>query len=128
VGVVETPGGILPLNYWPVIIFLLVAIAFGIFTISFGILLRPSRPDPSKLSPYECGCPPVGDAREQFSVRFYIVAMLFVLFDLEAVFMYPWAITFDRLGLLGLVEMFIFIFILLVGYLYAWKKGALEWD
>jgi NADH-quinone oxidoreductase subunit A len=128
VGVVETPGGILPLNYWPVIIFLLVAIALGISMVSLGYLLRPSRPDPSKMSPYECGCPPVGDAREQFSVRFYIVAMLFVLFDLEAVFMYPWAITFDRLGLLGFAEMLIFIFILLVGYLYAWKKGALEWD
>jgi NADH-quinone oxidoreductase subunit A len=126
--VVDTPGALLPRNYWPVIIFLLVAVAFGVFTISIGYLIRPSRPDPSKLSPYECGCPPVGDAREQFSVRFYIVAMLFVLFDLEAVFMYPWAITFDHLGILGFVEMLIFIFILLVGYLYAWKKGALEWD
>ncbi|MGA2192169.1 MAG: NADH-quinone oxidoreductase subunit A [Nitrospirota bacterium] len=96
--------------------------------ISVGYLLRPSRPDPSKLSPYECGCLPVGDAREQFSVRFYIIAMLFVLFDLETVFMYPWAISFNRLGLYGLVEMFIFILILLVGYFYAWKKGALEWD
>lgn len=124
----ETTGNLLPLNYWPIIIYFAVAIAFGVFTISVGYLLRPSRPDPSKLSPYECGCPPVGDAREKFSVRFYIIAMLFVLFDLEAVFMYPWAITFDSLGMLGFVEMLLFIFILLVGYLYAWKKGALEWD
>ena len=124
----EMPGTMLPLNYWPVIIYLVVAIAFGVVTISLGYLLRPSRPDPSKLSPYECGCPPVGDAREQFSVRFYIIAMLFVLFDLEAVFMYPWAITFDSLGMLGFVEMLVFIVILLVGYFYAWKKGALEWD
>lgn len=122
------PGTFLPLNYWPVIIYLIIAIAFGILMISVGYLLRPSRPDPSKLSPYECGCLPVGDAREQFSVRFYIIAMLFVLFDLETVFMYPWAISFNRLGLYGLVEMFIFILILLVGYFYAWKKGALEWD
>jgi len=126
--VVDLPGTLLPLNYWPVILYLLVAIAFGVVTISVGYLFRPSKPDPSKLSPYECGCPPVGDAREKFSVRFYIIAMLFVLFDLEAVFMYPWAISFDRLGVVGIVEMAIFIVILLVGYLYAWKKGALEWD
>ena len=125
---VVTPGSLLPLNYWPVIIYLIVAIAFGVVTISVGYLFRPSRPDPSKLSPYECGCPPVGDARDKFSVKFYIIAMLFVLFDLEAVFMYPWAITFNSLGIVGFAEMLIFIFILLVGYLYAWKKGALEWD
>jgi len=126
--VVDLPGTLLPLNYWPVIIYLVVAIAFGVVTISVGYLFRPSHPDPSKLSPYECGCPPVGDAREKFSVRFYIIAMLFVLFDLEAVFMYPWAISFDRLGIVGIVEMALFILILLVGYIYAWKKGALEWD
>lgn len=125
---VDVPGTLLPLNYWPVIIYLVVAIAFGVVTISVGYLFRPSKPDPSKLSPYECGCPPVGDAREKFSVRFYIIAMLFVLFDLEAVFMYPWAISFDRLGVVGIVEMALFILILLVGYIYAWKKGALEWD
>ena len=125
---VDLPGTLLPLNYWPVIIYLVVAIAFGVVTISVGYLFRPSKPDPSKLSPYECGCPPVGDAREKFSVRFYIIAMLFVLFDLEAVFMYPWAISFDRLGIVGIVEMVLFILILLVGYIYAWKKGALEWD
>ena len=124
----ETPGSLLPLNYWPVIIYLVVAIAFGVVTISVGYLFRPSKPDASKLSPYECGCPPVGDAREKFSVRFYIIAMLFVLFDLEAVFMYPWAISFDKLGMVGIVEMALFILILLVGYIYAWKKGALEWD
>jgi len=124
----DIPGSIIPLDYWPVVIYGLIAIAFGIFTITLGMILRPSKPDPSKLSPYECGCPPVGDARERFSVHFYIIAMLFVLFDLEAVFMYPWAINYDWLGIFGLAEMFIFILILLVGYFYAWKKGALEWD
>lgn len=122
------PGSLLPITYWPVIIYTFIGIAFGVVTLAAGLILRPSHPDPSKLSPYECGCPPVGDAREQFSVRFYIIAMLFVLFDLEAVFMYPWAIQFDKLGMLGLVEMVMFIVILLVGYVYAWKKGALEWD
>jgi len=124
----DTPGGLIPMNYWPVAIYGLIAIVFGIFTVSFGYLLRPNRPDPSKLSPYECGCPPVGDARERFSVHFYIIAMIFVLFDLEAVFMYPWAINYIKLGLFGFVEMLVFIFILLVGYFYVWKKGALEWD
>lgn len=124
----ETAGSVLPLNYWPVLIYLVVAIAFGVVTISLGYLLRPNRPDPSKLSPYECGCPPVGDAHEKFSVKFYIIAMLFVLFDLEAVFMYPWAISYNKLGWFGFAEMLVFILILLVGYYYAWKKGALEWD
>ena len=124
----DTPGSILPLDYWPVVVYAIIAIGFAVFTISIGYLLRPSHPDASKLSPYECGCPPVGDARERFSLRFYLIAMLFVLFDLEAVFMYPWAINFDRLGIFGFVEMLIFIAILLVGYVYAWKKGALEWD
>jgi len=126
--VAEAPGGIIPLNYWPVVIYGLIVVGFGVVTMAIGFFLRPRKPDASKLSPYECGCPPVGDAREKFSVRFYIVAMLFVLFDLEAVFMYPWAINFDRLGLFGFVEMLVFIFILLVGYFYVWKKGALEWD
>jgi len=80
-----------------------------------------------KLMPYECGVDPIGDARDRFSVRFYIVAMLFLIFDVETIFLFPWAIIYDRLALFGLVEMLVFIGILVVGYYYAWRKGALEW-
>ena len=81
-----------------------------------------------KLAPYECGCEPVGSARERFSIKFYLIAMLFILFDIEAVFLYPWAVLFKRLGVFGLMEMGVFIAILFVGYVYVWKKGALEWE
>lgn len=90
--------------------------------------LAPSSKNPNKGLPYECGVLPVEDARMPYNVHFYLVAVLFVLFDLEAVFMYPWALALRKLGGLGLVEMLIFIFILLVGYFYAWKKGVLEWE
>jgi NADH-quinone oxidoreductase subunit A len=86
------------------------------------------KPTPVKLSPYECGMPPVGTARDRFSIKFYIIAMLFILFDIEAVFLYPWAVEFRKLGMFGFVEMGVFIAILLVGYIYVWKKGALEWE
>ncbi len=99
--------------------------------IGLGVLLQKfvgsQRPNPSKLAPYECGVPGVGAARGRFTVRFYIIAMLYVAFDVEVVFLYPWAVTFNQLGLFGLVEMFIFVVLLLVGYLYAWEKGALDW-
>ena len=88
----------------------------------------PKSPNPVKAEPFESGNPPRGDARIRFSVRFYLVAMLFLIFDLEVVFLYPWAILFRQLGLLGLIEMGIFLGILLIGFIYVWKKGALEWD
>ena len=91
-------------------------------------LLSPSRPTPVKSTPYESGMPPLGDTRERFSVKFYLIAMLFIIFDIETVFMIPWGVTFRQLGLFGLVEMLVFIVILLVGYVYAWKRGALEWE
>jgi NADH-quinone oxidoreductase subunit A len=122
------PGSYLPTEYLPVVIFVLFAAAFGGVTLAIGYLIRPSKPDPSKLDPYECGVPPISDARERFSNRFYIIAMLFLLFDVEVVFLYPWAVVYKDIGLLGLVEMVIFIIILFVGYVYAWKKGALQWD
>ena len=113
-------------------IFLTVVVAVGLTLAVVGILIRPNRPSAMKSIPYESGVPPVGRARERYSVRFYIIAMLFVLFDIEAIFLYPWAINFDGFvrrgdGVFILVEMLLFIFIILLGYAYAWRKGALDW-
>ena len=115
-------------EYVPILMFLLVAIAFAGGTIGLSSLIVPMRRNARKMSPYECGVDPVGDARQRFTVKFYLVAVLFILFDIEAVFLYPWAVAFRQLGLYGLVEMLLFILVLLVGYVYLLKKRALEWD
>lgn len=117
-----------PLNYLPILVFIVVALAFGVVSLLAGWVVRPSRPYEAKLKTYESGSPLFQDARVQFPMRYYIIAMLFVIFDIEFVFLYPWAVEFHKLGLVGLVEMIVFIAILLVGFWYAWKKGALEWD
>lgn len=122
------PGEYIPTNYLPVLIFMIVAGAFGLGALIVGSIFRPRRPYPEKLTPYESGNPPVGEPRYRFSVKFYIIAMLFVVFDVEAVFLYPWAVVFDKIGLYAFIEMIIFIAILLVGYVYAWKKEAFNWD
>lgn len=122
------PGTYLPSDYLPVLIFLMVATAFGIGALLIGELLRLKRPYSEKLMPYESGNLPVGEPRHRFSVKFYIIAMLFVIFDVEAVFLYPWAVVFDRIGLYAFIEMIIFIVILFVGYVYAWEKEAFKWD
>jgi NADH-quinone oxidoreductase subunit A len=114
--------------YLPILLMVIVAIAFGLCSIVFSSLIGPKKYSAIKMSPYECGCEPVGTARERFSIKFYIIAMLFILFDIEAVFLYPWAILYKKLGVFGLVEMGLFIVILFVGYIYVWKKGALEWE
>jgi NADH-quinone oxidoreductase subunit A len=101
---------------------------FGIGSLVVGWVVRPSRPYRAKLLPYESGSPLFMDARVQFPMRYYIIAMLFVIFDIEVVFLFPWAVVFKKLGLLGLVEMGVFLGILIVGFWYAWKKGALDWD
>ncbi len=113
--------------YIPIFLFILVAIGFAIFTLIVAGLVHPSRYSKVKLEPYECGIEPVTDARDRYSVRYYLVAMLFVIFDVETVFMFPWAVIMDELALFGLIEMLVFLFILVVGYAYAWRKGALEW-
>jgi NADH-quinone oxidoreductase subunit A len=113
--------------YVPIAIFVVVATGFALFTLVFTSLIHPSKYNKVKLEPYECGIEPATDARDRYSIRYYLVAMLFVIFDVETVFMFPWAVIFDRLALFGLIEMLIFIFILVVGYFYAWQKGALEW-
>jgi NADH-quinone oxidoreductase subunit A len=122
------PGTYLPSDYLPVLIFLMAATAFGMGALLIGELLRLKRPYPEKLMPYESGNLPVGEPRQRFSVRFYIIAMLFIVFDVEAVFLYPWAVVFDKIGLYALIEMVIFIVILFVGYVYAWRREAFKWD
>ncbi len=115
-------------EYLPVLLFLVVAIGFGAGTIALSTFIVPRRHNPVKDAAYECGVDPVGDARSRFNIKFYLVAVLFILFDIEAVFLYPWAVAFRQLGAYGLIEMLLFILILLVGYLYLLKKRALEWD
>ena len=116
------------LAYLPILLFVVVGIGFASVTIGLSTIIVPRRVNPVKTSSYECGVDPVGDARGRFSVKFYLVAVLFILFDIEAVFLYPWAVSFRWLGLYGLVEMILFIAILLAGYLYLLQKRALEWN
>jgi len=115
-------------DYLPILILVVLAALFAGGSILLSALLGPHRPNPEKLSPYECGIEPVGTAREQFSVKFYLVAMLFIIFDMEIVFLYPWAVVFKQLKLFGLAAMGTFLLVLLVGYVYVWKKGGLEWE
>lgn len=115
-------------SFLPILTLIVIALAFACGSVIFSGLIGQKKPSAVKLAPYECGMPPVGSARERFSVKFYIIAMLFIVFDIEVVFMYPWAVMFKRLGMFGFLEMGVFILILLVGYVYVWKKGALEWE
>ena len=117
----------MPNAYIPVMLFVLVAIGFAIFSLVLAGLVNSSRYNNVKLEPYECGIEPDTDARSRYSVRYYLIAMLFVIFDVETVFMFPWAVIMDELALFGLIEMLVFLFILVLGYVYAWRKGALEW-
>lgn len=115
-------------EYIPILIFAALAAAFPALTLIIFKFIRPdSKATGAKLKPYECGIPPEGDARGRYSVRFYIVAIMFVIFDVEAIFLFPWAVQFGALGLYGLVTMFVFLGILIVGYIWLYKKGALEW-
>ncbi|NJD92177.1 MAG: NADH-quinone oxidoreductase subunit A [Geobacter sp.] len=114
--------------YLPIILLLVIAVCFGLGSVVFSSLIGQKKLSPVKLQPYECGCEPVGSAQERFSIKFYLIAMLFILFDIECVFLYPWAVLFKRLGVFGLMEMGVFVVILFVGYIYVWKKGALEWE
>ena len=116
------------LDYLPILILVILAALFAAGSVLLSSLLGPRRPNPEKLSPYECGVEPVGTARERISVKFYLVAMLFIIFDMEIVFLYPWAVVFQQLRLFGLMAMGSFLLVLLVGYFYVWKKGGLEWD
>jgi len=115
-------------NYLPVLLFMLVGAGVGVLPMVLGKLLGPSRPDPEKLSPYECGFEAFEDARMKFDVRYYLVAILFILFDLEIAFLIPWAVTLDQIGFFGFMSMMVFLAILVVGFVYEWKKGALDWE
>ena len=115
-------------EYFPVLLFIIVAVAVGVVPMVLGKLLGPTRPDPEKLSPYECGFEAFEDARMKFDVRYYLVAILFIVFDLEIAFLFPWAVVLNEIGLFGFLSMMVFLAILVVGFVYEWMKGALEWE
>jgi NADH-quinone oxidoreductase subunit A len=115
-------------NYLPILIFLVMGAVFGIAPVVLGRLVAPHRPDSDKLSPYECGFEAFEDSRMKFDVRYYLVAILFIIFDLEIAFLFPWAVVLKEIGMFGFLSMVVFLTILVVGFVYEWKKGALEWE
>jgi len=115
-------------EYFPILLFIAVAVVIGVAPMVLGKLLGPTRPDPEKLSPYECGFEAFEDARMKFDVRYYLVAILFILFDLEIAFLFPWAVVINDIGFAGFLAMMVFLGILTVGFAYEWMKGALEWE
>ena len=115
-------------NYLPILIFLSVALALGLLMLSLGFLYGRVSKTKAKLSPYECGFDPFEDARIPFDVRYYLVAILFIIFDLEIAFLFPWAVSLNKIGIAGIMAMGIFLLVLVIGFIYEWKKGALEWD
>ena len=115
-------------NYFPVFVFVLVGLVFGVAPVITGMVVAPHRPDSEKLSPYECGFEAFEDARMKFDVRYYLVAILFILFDLEIAFLFPWAVALKEIGPVGFWSMMVFLAILVVGFVYEWKKGALDWE
>ncbi len=115
-------------EYFPILLFILVGLGVGVAPLVLGKLLGPNRPDPEKLSPYECGFDAFEDARMKFDVRYYLVAILFILFDLEIAFLFPWASVVNEIGMPGYLAMMLFLLILTVGFVYEWMKGALEWE
>jgi NADH-quinone oxidoreductase subunit A len=115
-------------NYLPVLVFLAVGLIVGVVMMGIGFVLGTHKPDREKNSPYECGFEAFEDARMKFDVRYYLVAILFIIFDLEIAFLFPWAVVLDRIGLVGFLAMAVFLGILVIGFIYEWKKGALEWE
>ncbi|MDH3979565.1 MAG: NADH-quinone oxidoreductase subunit A [Gammaproteobacteria bacterium] len=115
-------------NYLPILIFIAIGIAVGVGPIVMGFLLAPNKPDSQKNSPFECGFEAFEDTRMRFDVRYYLVAILFILFDLEIAFLFPWAVVLESIGMFGFLAMMLFLGILVIGFIYEWKKGALEWE
>jgi NADH-quinone oxidoreductase subunit A len=118
----------MPSDYVPVFLFLVISVVVAVFIIALSTFVAKRKPTAQKLMPYECGLDPIGSARRRFSIKFFVIAMLFIIFDIEAVFLYPWAVIYRELNVFGLIEMAVFIGILLVGLCYVWRKGALEWE
>ena len=115
-------------NYVPILVFFAVAAGLGLVLMGLGFLFGPHKPDAEKLSPYECGFDAFEDSRMKFDVRYYLVAIVFIVFDLEIAFLFPWAVALDSIGMIGVAAMGVFLLILVIGFVYEWKKGALEWD
>ncbi|MFC4526503.1 NADH-quinone oxidoreductase subunit A [Dyella halodurans] len=115
-------------EYWPILLFIGVAAGLGVVLLVIGLLAGPRRPEADKLSPYECGFEAFEDARMRFDVRYYLLAIIFIIFDLEIAFLFPWAVVFQKIGLTALIEMALFLLLLVIGFAYVWKKGALEWE
>jgi NADH-quinone oxidoreductase subunit A len=115
-------------QYFPILLFIGFGLGLGLLMVGAGSFVSPNRPDPEKLSPYECGFEAFEDARMKFDVRYYLIAILFILFDLEIAFLFPWAVVLPEIGFFGFASMMVFLFILVVGFVYEWKKGALEWE
>ncbi len=115
-------------NYFPILVFLMISTGIGVFMLALGFLFGKGTNEAAKLSPYECGFEPFEDARIQFDIRYYLVAILFIIFDLEIAFLFPWAVSLESIGIPGIIAMGIFLTILMVGFFYEWKHGALDWD
>lgn len=115
-------------EYWPILLFIGVATGLGLALLAIGLLAGPRKPEPEKYAPYECGFEAFEDARMRFDVRYYLLAILFIIFDLEIAFLFPWAVVFQKIGLIALIEMALFLLLLVIGFAYVWKKGALEWE
>ncbi len=118
----------MPIDYLPILVMVVVVVAFAAIALTISAMTGPRRPTPAKLEPYESGMPPIGSARRRISIKYYLTAVLFILFDIEIIFFYPWAVLLNQLKWFGLIEMAIFVTILLVGYVYIWRKGGFEWD
>ena len=118
----------MPIDYLPILVMVVVVVAFAAIALTLSTLVGPRRPTPAKLEPYESGMPPFGSARRRISIKYYLTAVLFILFDIEIIFFYPWAVLFRQLKLFGLIEMGLFVLILLIGYVYIWRKGGFDWD
>ncbi|MCL4488433.1 MAG: NADH-quinone oxidoreductase subunit A [Chloroflexi bacterium] len=118
----------MPIDYLPILVMIVVVVAFAAIALVLSFMTGPRRPTSAKLSPYESGMPPIGSARRRLPIKFYLTAVLFILFDIEIIFFYPWAVLFRQLKIFGLIEMGVFILVLSIGYIYVWRKGGFDWD